>query len=336
MKLLLRGFCFLVMVLSGKSVAQEIIPTYSDYLTDNLYLLHPSMAGASNLNKIRLTARQQWFDVPDAPNLQTLSVHARIREKIGAGAIAFNDQNGYYSRRGIFASFAYHLLLSRSELDLNQLSFGISVGIIQHSLDQSDFTEFDPLLGSGNATDFYGNMDAGISYYNFNFFAHFTAKNILPVSRELFYSDAVPPIQRKYLLSSGYVIETTTRYWSYEPSIMFQFKEATGETTVDVNLKIYRELENGALFGGLSYRRSLQGVPYTNGDSKNYQYLQYLTPFAGFEHSNFLFAYTYSHQFNSLVMSDAGFHQITLGYNFGKDRGRYDCYCPGVNQSTRR
>src|SRR5690606_38182543 len=132
---------------------QEVIPTYSDYLTDNLYLLHPSMAGASNLNKLRLTARQQWFDVDNAPALQTLSIHGRPWEKIGLGAIVFIDQNGNYSRRGAYATFAYHLLFSRSELDLNQLSFGISGGIIQHSLDQSGFTTFDPLIGGGNPTD---------------------------------------------------------------------------------------------------------------------------------------------------------------------------------------
>lgn len=100
---------------------QEVIPTYSDYLTDNLYLLHPSMAGASNLNKLRLTARQQWFDVDNAPALQTLSGHARPWERIGVGGIVFNDQNGNYSRRGAYATFAYHLLFSRSELDLNQI-----------------------------------------------------------------------------------------------------------------------------------------------------------------------------------------------------------------------
>jgi hypothetical protein len=30
---------------------------YSDYLSDNYYLLHPSMAGAANCSKIRLTAQ---------------------------------------------------------------------------------------------------------------------------------------------------------------------------------------------------------------------------------------------------------------------------------------
>ncbi|GAB2779426.1 PorP/SprF family type IX secretion system membrane protein [Salinimicrobium soli] len=320
--------------LTGNSFyGQEVIPTYSDYLTDNLYLLHPSMAGASNLNKLRLTARQQWFDVENAPSLQTLSVHGRIREKFGMGGIVFNDQNGNYSKRGIFGTLSYHLLFSRSELDLNQLSFGISAGIIQHSLDQRDFSGSDPLLGSGRASDIYANMDVGFSYYYFNFFAHLTATNLLSVKRDLFYSDAIPENLRKYLFSTGYVIETYKRLWSYEPSVMFQWKESAGEKTVDVNFKVYRDMENGALFGGISYRRSFNGSEYTaDGDEIKTQYLQYLTPFAGLEYKNFLFAYTYSHQFNSVVLSNTGFHQLTLGYNFGENRGRYECYCPGVNQ----
>ncbi len=319
-----------------KNQAQEIIPTYSDYLTDNLYLLHPSMAGASNMNKIRLTARQQWFDVKDAPALQTLNIHARVGEKIGLGGIVFNDQNGNYSTRGAYASFAYHLLFSRSELDLNQLSFGINAGIIQHSLDQSSFTGFDPLLGGGNPSDFYGNMDVGVSYYYFNFFAHATAKNILAVKRDIFFSDAVPSNQRKYLLSTGYVINPPASKWSYEPSIMFQWREQTAERSIDANAKVYHSLEYGNIFGGLSYRTSFEGAEYTtSGNEVRSQRLQYLTPFAGFEYNRFLFAYTYSHQMNSLVLSSSGFHQITLGYNFGENRARYDCECPAINQNRR-
>lgn len=323
-------------LLTARMEAQEVLPTYSDYLTDNLYLLHPSMAGASNLNKIRLTARQQWFDVKDAPSLQTLSVHGRLNNKIGLGGIVFNDQNGNYSRRGIYGSFAYHLMFSRSELDLNQLSFGISAGLIQHSLDQSGFSGNDPLIGSGRASDFYGNIDVGASYYYFNFFAHLTAKNLFSVKRDLFYTDAVPNNQRKYLFSTGYVIATRNRFWSYEPSVLFQLKEATSEKLMDLNFKVYRELNSGTFFGGLSYRRNFDAVEYTAGGKtvKN-DYLQYLTPFAGFEYKRFLFAYTYSQQINSKVLSNNGFHQLTLGYNFGKNRERYECYCPGVNQRSR-
>jgi len=290
------------------------------------------MAGAANFNKIRLTARQQWFGVKEAPSLQTLSVNGRAGEKIGIGGIAFNDKNGNYSKKGAYATIAYHLLLSRSELDLNQFSFGISLGVIQHSLDQSGFTEFDPIIGGGNPADIYANMDVGMSYYYLDFFAHATAKNILPVKRDLFYSAAVPNNQRKYLFSTGYVFTNDYSDWSFEPSVLFQLREQTSEKSLDANLKAYRIMDFGDIWGGVSYRRSFEGAEYTSDGSKiENQQLQYVTPFIGLEYKRFLFAYTYSHQINSIVLSNSGFHQITLGYNFGEDRGRYDCKCPAIN-----
>lgn len=332
MKFRLYIIFVLSLLMASGSEAQEVIPTYSDYLTDNLYLLHPSMAGAANMNKIRLTARQQWFDVKEAPSLQTLSINARMGEKIGLGGIAFNDKNGNYSKQGVYATMAYHLLFSRSELDLNQFSFGISLGVIQHGLDQSGFTNFDPLVGGGNPSDIYGNMDVGMSYYYLDFYAHASAKNILPVRRELFYSDGVPNNQRKYLFSTGYVFSKGYSDWSFEPSILFQLREQSSEKSLDANLKAYRTLSFGDIWGGASYRRSFEGAEYTTDGSKiENQQLQYVTPFVGLEYKKFLFAYTYSHQINSVVLSNSGFHQITLGYNFGEDRARYDCKCPAIN-----
>lgn len=325
------GF-LLILITSGSSLfSQEVIPTYSDYLTDNLYLLHPSMAGAANRNQIRLTARQQWFDVDNAPNLQTLAVNGRVGERTGLGGIFFNDQNGNFSKTGAFATLAYHLMFSRSTADLNQLSFGISGGIIQHRLDQSGFTEYDPVIGGDDLADLYGNMDVGMSYYFLNFYAHLAAKNILSVSRELFYSDAVPSNQRKYLFSVGNVFETSGPT-SYEPSILFQLREQTAEKAIDLNFKAYHEVDFGQIWGGISYRNSFEGAEYTtDGEEIQTQQLRYITPFVGLDYKRFMIGYTFSYQFNSLVLSNNGFHQISLGYDFGENRQRYDCKCPAVN-----
>ena len=331
----LRYVLFLVLIVFiniSTLKAQEVIPTYSDYLTDNLYLIHPSMAGASNYDQIRLTGRTQWFDVQDAPNLQTLAYNTRLGDKIGLGGIAFRDENGNFSKSGLYGTFAYHLMFSRSTVDLNQLSFGVSVGLVQHRLDTSGFSEFDPILEGSNA-DIFANMDLGISYYVRDLYFHFAAKNILSVRRDLFYSDAVPSNMRKYLFSAGYVFSLNPNDpWSFEPSVLFQAREATNEMAIDANLKAYYELENGNLWGGLSYRNSLESSEYTSdGEEINRQQLRYITPFIGIDYKKFVFGYTYSYQVNSLVLSNGGFHQITLGYNFGESRQRYDCKCPAIN-----
>ena len=96
------------------ATAQEGIPVYLDYLQDNLYLLHPSMAGASQTSKLRGTARSQWAGLENAPALQTVSINSRVGEKVGVGGILFNDGNGFFGQTGAYATFAYHLLLSRS------------------------------------------------------------------------------------------------------------------------------------------------------------------------------------------------------------------------------
>ena len=83
---------FIFLILTSYSYSQEGIPVYSDYLSDNYYLIHPSMAGAANCAKIRLTARKQWFGQEDAPQLQTLTFNGRVGERSGAGIIIFNDE----------------------------------------------------------------------------------------------------------------------------------------------------------------------------------------------------------------------------------------------------
>ena len=317
--------------------SQEGLPIYSDYLTDNYYLLHPSMAGVANCNKVRLTSRKQWLDQSESPNLQTLSINGRIGDsKSGIGAIVFNDKNGYHSQTGAYFTYAHHLLFSRNRLDLNMLSFGISAGMIQYKLDESSFLfdGFDPLVAgiTQSSTDF--NLDFGFSYHYLDFYAHATFKNFLKNeglnSNELgIYSY---DNSRTYLFSTGNVFGNLGSSWSYEPSILFAYKESTKESFIDVNLKLYRETDFGKVWGGLSYRRSFEGAEYLSQNGQvSSQSLQYITPLVGVDFENFVFAYTYSYQSNSIVFDNGGYHQITLGINLGCKKQKYDCNCPGIN-----
>ena len=314
-------------------IAQEGLPIYSDYLTDNYYLLHPSMAGISNCNKIRLTGRQQWFGDEDAPSLQTMSVNGRIGEtSSGVGAIFFNDKNGYHSQTGAYLTYAHHLMFSRNTIDLNMLSFGLSAGLIQYKLDETAFREFDPIIAGieQSASDF--NVDFGFSYHFIDFYAHATIKNILANNGVNINEQSVSYDNlRTYIFSAGNVFSKFGTDWSYEPSLLFAYKDATKESFIDINFKAYREFDSGNIFAGISFRRSLDGAEFSNGNGISSQKLQYFTPIVGTEYNNFVFAYTYSYQANSVVFNNGGYHQLTLGLNFGCKKEKYDCNCPSVN-----
>ena len=285
--------------------SQEGLPIYSDYLTDNYYLLHPSMAGISNCNKIRTTARQQWFGDEDAPSLQTMSINGRIGESSsGVGAIVFNDKNGYHSQSGAYLTYAHHIMFSRNTIDLNMLSFGLSAGMIQYKLDETAFLEFDPIIAGIEQSSSDFNVDFGFSYHFIDFYAHATVKNALANEGiNINEQGVVYDNLRTYLFSAGNVFSKLGSDWSYEPSFMYAYKDATKESFIDINFKTYRELDFGNMFVGISYRRSFDGANFTDGSRISSQKLQYITPVVGAEYNNFMLAYTYSYQSNSVVFN---------------------------------
>jgi len=317
--------------------AQEGLPVYSDYLTDNYYLIHPSMAGVANCSKLRITGRQQWFGDDDAPALLTASLNGRIGEsKSGVGAILYSDKNGFHSQTGAYLTYAHHIMFSRNEVDLNMLSFGLSIGAIQYKLDETTFLTDgpDPLISGieQSATNF--NVDFGFSYHLYEFYAHVTIKNLLENDGVNFNNnpgDLNFKNLRTYLVSVGNTFSSFNNDWSFEPSIMFMYRDATEEASFDINLKAYKTMDFGKIWGGISYRRSLDGAQFRSGSGVTSQKLQYITPLLGVNLNDFMFAYTYSYQANSVVFNNTGFHQITLGYNFGCSKERYSCNCPAIN-----
>lgn len=321
---------YLFVAIGFQSYGQEGVPVYFDYLSDNYYLVYPSMAGIGEGGKIRATVRKQWFNVDKAPNLQTLNAHARIGERSGLGAIFYNDANGYHSQTGLKLTYAHHLQLGGDFRSLDQLSFGLSAGMQQSTLDETSFVTVipDPLVSGSRNSVGYFNVDLGMSYNFLEFYAHAAVHNLLGKGRDL-YSAVESSNLRKYLISAGYVFGRGD--FQLEPSALFQYVEFTKEKAVDVNLKAYRSVNFGTVWGGISYRRSMEGANYRTTTSLKEHRLQLITPIVGVNYKNFLVSYNYSYQMGDLRFNDGGYHQLTLGYNFGQKEKRYDCACPAVN-----
>ncbi|WP_430906652.1 PorP/SprF family type IX secretion system membrane protein [Maribacter sp. 2-571] len=324
-----------------QATAQEGIPVYFDYLADNYYLVYPSMAGISPGGKIRATIRQQWFDVRDAPNLQTLNANFRLGESnSGLGMIIFNDANGYHAQTGVKLTYAYHLKMGGDGRYLNQLSFGLSPTYLQSSLDESEFLSpggvDDPAIVGSKISEPYYNVDIGMSYSLMEFYAHVAALNVLSGAERQLYRTGRQDIGninfidnvRRFLFSVGYVFGRNAV--QIEPSVLFQLTDFTKEKTIDFNAKVYKDVDFGRIWGGLSYRRGFDAAVVVQGDSFTEPQLQLITPIIGANFKNFMVSYNYSYQSGDFRVSNGGFHQITLGYDFGQAERKYDCYCPAA------
>jgi type IX secretion system PorP/SprF family membrane protein len=321
MKIVKSLILLIVFFLSFEGESQETLPIYSDYLSDNVYLVHPSAAGIGNTGKLRFTARQQWAGVKDAPTLQTISYHNRFREKAALGFILFNDSNGFHSQKGIQGTFAYHLDLNRASV-FNQLSFGLSLTAVQNQVDQTQFFG-DPTIAQIIRSDGYFNADFSVAYHRKGFSSYFTVKNLLLSAKNNLNNNLEPLDLRNYILSLGYYFGDKQSF-QFEPSVMIQLRESTGERIVDFNLKAYKDFNKAQLWGALSYRKGF--------DAKPIEDLVYITPIIGVNYNKWMFSYTYTRQMNDIVLTDLGFHQVSIGVNLFTRKPRAAA-CPNINAS---
>ena len=321
MKLLSFRILFLVaFIFSLKGNAQETLPIYQDYLSDNVYLVHPSAAGIGNSSKLRLTARQQWAGIPNAPSLQTLSFHTKFGEysNAGYGLVLFNDKNGFHSQKGVQATYAYHLPMSNGKL-FNQLSFGLSFTFVQNQSDQTTFTGDAAVAAIVESTSYY-NADFGVAYHYGGFSSYFTVKNLLLTAKNNL--NVQEPLDlRNYIFSAGYYFGEDL-FVQFEPSVMLQFREGTGQRIADFNFKAYKNFSKTQFWAALSYRRGFDANAIENA--------QFLSPIVGINYQNFLFSYTYTNQMNETVLTNTGFHQISVGINLWTREPRAAA-CPNIN-----
>ena len=308
----------------SKSSSQETLPIYQDYLSDNVYLIHPSAAGIGNSSKLRLTARQQWAGIPNAPALQTLSYHSKVGEYSNAayGLVLFNDKNGFHSQKGIQGTYAYHLPMGNGKL-FNQLSFGLSFTFVQNQSDQRSFFGDRPnVINQIIQSTSYYNADFSVAYHLDGFSSYFTVKNLFLTAKNSLNVQETLDL-KNYVLSAGYFFGEG-RFIQLEPSIMIQLREGTGDRIADINLKAYKKIGNSSIWAALSYRKYFESNSIENS--------KFITPIIGLNYKNLMFSYTYTRQLNDVVLTSSGFHQVSLGINL-KTTAPRAAACPNINSN---
>lgn len=303
--------------------AQYRMPIYTDYLTDNYYVIHPAMAGAHYEGlKIRSSFRTQWLDVANAPALQSLNVHARVGDRSGIGGLFFHDKNGFQSQIGFQGTYAHHINFYRSTAEVNQLSFGLTVGGSLHRHDQSSFdlSSGDPLiLGTENRTSSVY-ADIGLTYNRLTLYAHLTLQNLVFESkniRDYVFLDR----PRRIIASAGNFFEIKP-YWALEPSVMVDYIEHTNRPNIDVNLKSHHSINATQLWVGISYRKGLTDT-LTQKAMANYNVpFSQLSSIIGFNYKKWMFSYTYTVGIGNIKINNFGFHQLSLGLDIFSDKYR--------------
>ncbi|NQX81870.1 MAG: type IX secretion system membrane protein PorP/SprF [Flavobacteriaceae bacterium] len=311
----------IVILIYGNLFSQETLPIYFDYLSDNIYLIHPSAAGIGNCGKIRLTINKQWLNVKDSPSLQTVSYHSKISPKTGFGAVLFNDENGYHSQKGMSGTFAYHLDLGSKEF--KQLSLAASAEILQSTVDQTQFLDLkDDFIEGITDSQTYFNSDLSIAYHIGVKFYYFTIKNAITHSIKDINTKSEFKNRRKYILTIGKFYKKGY-FFDYELSTTSIIEESLKNNIVDLNIKLYKSLDDYHFWFAGSLRNKFGGDIIGKPNQVSYIF--------GFNYGLMSIAYTYTKLSNSKLDQNGSFHQITLGLNVFCETYRGSQACPNIS-----
>ncbi|MFH2144121.1 MAG: type IX secretion system membrane protein PorP/SprF [Bacteroidota bacterium] len=286
---------FVLVALVQISRSQQL-PLYSQYMM-NGFLLNPGITGSVDYIPVRLTVRQQWTGIDDAPSTQALSAHALMKNKqMGVGGYIFNDKFGPISSTGIQASYAYHLTLNQN----TKLGLGLSISAFQFKLDEANLEAIDQsdvvLTGAVEST-FVPDANFGAYLYSENYFVGLSGTQLIQYKIKL--NDQLAgnnQIIRHYFLTGGYNFKISDEF-DIQPSVLLKGTEKS-PFQIDFNAKaIYKK----NYWLGISYRSS-----------------ESVIALLGIKYDRYYIGYAFDYTFSTLRNYSTGSHEFMIGVDLGK------------------
>lgn len=311
---------YILSLVFSYSYAQELnLPAWTQYLSDNDFVVSPTYAGIGDNFKVRANGLTQWVGIKNAPDNQALYADFRIANQSGVGLSMYNDRNGNTRQKGIKFSFAHHLILDYTSKQY--FSFGMSYNINSFRIDIENFqpTEEIPIVDPSITDDrsvTNHNFDVGLLYRYNRFYFSLNANNILDKKIDEF-TGFEPNRLLNFQAYTGYVFTSkNSKDVEFEPSVFYQRFNSDGRSATDINFK-YRKFNRvgNYYWAGASYR------------FLNDQFFKPLNigPMAGVMMNRLYFAYSYQITINDLSRFNSGTHSITIGLDFLQ--GISNCAC---------
>lgn len=298
----LAGLCLAALFGLSDTVTGQQLFRRSQYFL-NPYLSNPAVAGTSVDSPVFATVRNQWAGFTGAPRTQVLSGHTSLPGRLGLGGIVFNDNTGgAYRQAGAELTAAYAIDLN----NYDAVSFGLGISTNQWSFDPRGLEVWDVDDPTLQMAEQKVAVDAnfGLMVYGQNYSFGFAIPQLFQASTGLSSSR----------LSSTGPENELTRHLNFMGTYAYEVKRGM---VLEGSGFIRMTGESPAQFDGY-----LRGV-YQNkvwacaGFRLNEAALVGL----GARYANTVFGYTYEVGFGDVRYFSPHTHELSVGYQFMKQRG---------------
>lgn len=284
-------FTILLFFFSVGAFAQQD-PLYNQHHFNQL-LTNPAYTGIHNLVSISAISRSQWSGIDGAPFTNAFIAHTSLlRNKIGLGLMAINDQIGINSNTEFHLTYSYKIIIGPSTL-----SFGLQTSVInyQYRYDKLNLEVVnDPNFLPTDENFTKPNFGAGIMLMNERYFVGFSVPRILNINLD----DGIQESTRyhKHYYLAGGVLLPISNFIKFKPSTLIKMVEGAS-VSIDLNSTfIFGEFVSGGLI--LRNLNALGVIVQVELADK------------------FRIGYSFELPTNSLIASNYGTHEFLLAMDF--------------------
>ena len=334
---IITGILLVVILAAERSIAQD--PVFSQYYNAPVYL-NPALIGDEEEMLFNLNYRSQWktlhqpYRTGQASFIYPFysSIHKDPVDHVGGmGVSVFNDVSGFnnnFKTTGGNVSFAYNLQLQST--NINRISFGIQVGVINNRIDTEGFQwgqQYDPETGGYNP----GKVPAELSQFESStvlditpgVFWRFYNQNRSSIIASAFSGIAVSHLNRPNESNLQNEEDRLPLLYKYHGGVVFALSE---KANVSANiLTLFQDKENQTNLGAFfSYLLPFQGDGiFSNSISRIGTWYRASDSFilsTEFVTNSFLLGFSYDWNVSDLNNFDSGIgaYEISLGLRFNR------------------
>jgi type IX secretion system PorP/SprF family membrane protein len=294
-----------IFAMAGQVFAQQK-PVLSQYMFSGL-VINPAYAGRHEYTSFTAMFRDQWINVPGAPQLTTMTAQTGFKDrKIGVGLMLSDDKIGVHDNLSVYGSYAYYIKFRSGA----KFSMGLQGGVDILSSDWTQLDVYDPNdpVFAGSEINYFPNFGTGVFYYSDNFYFGFSVPYLL-TARKTRTSDYFRDVRhsRNYYLTGGNVFDLSPKF-KFKPSFLLRIEDNM-PLAIDLNANFY-------------YDEIIDlGVSYRQGDA--------VIGLIGLQVNKYLkFSYAYDYIISDLTNYTKGSHELMLQYRINFSAPRHSRMCP--------
>jgi len=284
----------LIAMLSFILVEAQQEAEFSHYMFNQL-AINPGYAGTQTDINVTAINRQQWVGFDGRPTTTSFTLSAPLKLfniKSGVGLTLINDQIGFYKNFEADLDYAF-----RKKVRTGELGLGINFGVVNETLDASNFKPAEGGSTLDLPTKDEGKMvfDLGIGAF-YKTEDYYLGVSITHINQSTVqYSEGAPTyVKRNYYIEGGYNFQLPIPLFELNPSILYYTDGVISQFCVN-GLVLY----NKKVWAGVSYRLNdlvgMFGVELRNGIK---------------------IGYSYDYTMSAINKSSSGTHEIMLNYGF--------------------